>query len=142
MTRTFRIRDTQRFLFLTLLFPLIPMLLAVIQPAWTFNLIVLIIFLVVLMFRTALRTREFAVGRDVIRIDRGLLEQSYSHEQIYEFFLIKNNGLALRLEQRHRIVRLHIDDYDMAVRAIEEYANRHAIPMTDRRPRQRVEYWR
>ncbi|KEO81537.1 hypothetical protein [Tumebacillus flagellatus] len=142
MMRTFRIRDTQRFLFLTLLFPLIPMLLAMIQPAWTFNLIVLIAFLVVLMFRTVMKTREFAVGREQIRIDRGVWEQTYGHEQIYEFFLIKNNGLAIRLEQRHRVVRLHVDDADAALRAIREFADRHAIPLTDRRPMRRVEYWR
>jgi hypothetical protein len=142
MMRTFRIRDPQRYLFLSLLFPLIPMTLAIIQPAWTFNLIVLIAFFLVLMFRTVLRTREFTVGEDTLRIDRGRLAQRYSHEEIYEFFLVKNNALVIRLEQRNRILRLHIDDYDAALRALEEFARRHAIPLTDRRPRARVEYWR
>ncbi|PWK09669.1 hypothetical protein [Tumebacillus permanentifrigoris] len=142
MTRTFRIRDPQRYLFLSLLFPLVPMTLAIIQPAWTFNLIVLITFFLVLMFRTVLRTREFAVGDQHLRIDRGRFQQRYHHEEIYEFFLVKNNALVIRLEQRNRVIRLHVDDYAAALRALEEFSRRHAIPLTDRRPRARVEYWR
>lgn len=138
MVRTFRIRDTQRFLFLTLLFPLIPMLLAVIQPAWTFQLLVLILFCLVLLFRAVLQTRECFVGEQMLCIDRGFWEQRYSHEDIHELCLIKNNGLLIQLEQRQRIVRMHVDDIPQALLYLQQFAARHDIPLSDKRARPRT----
>ncbi|TCP52369.1 hypothetical protein EV586_11146 [Tumebacillus sp. BK434] len=139
MARIYRIRDTQRFIFLPLLFPLIPLLLQWMRPgnAWVFVAVVAVY--VLFTFRVLFQIRELEVGEEEIRIDRGRWQQVFSHEQIYEIFLTKNNVVQLRVGEHNRYLRVYAADYWEAMSALQRFAWRHAIPLTDKRPRRMKE---
>jgi hypothetical protein len=131
--RIYKIRDTQRFIFLVLLFPLMPLLLVMIHPTWTSWLYAFAICFVLFTFWLMFRTRELEVTEAAIRIDRGYFEQQLSHEEIYEIFLTRGNGIQFRFDGRTRYIRVTQTDYEPAIQALHHFAWRHAIPFTDRR---------
>jgi Ca2+/Na+ antiporter len=135
VARIYKIRDTQRFIFLALLFPLMPLLLVVIHPTWTSWLSAFAICFVLFTFWLLYRTRELEVAEERIRIGRGTFEQQLSHEEIYEIFLTRGNGIQFRYDGRTRYIRVMGPDYEPAIQALHQFAWRHAIPFTDRRPR-------
>jgi hypothetical protein len=138
MSRIYKIRDTQRFIFLTLLYPLMPLLLVVLHPTWTSYLYALGIFFIGFTFWMLFRTRELEVTDEAIRIDRGALEQQLSHEEIYEIFLTRGNSVQIRFDGRIRYIRITDRDYEPAIHALHQFAWRHAIPFTDKRPRRTI----
>lgn len=135
MSRIYRIHDTQRFIFLALLFPLMPLLLAVIHPSWTSYLFACELCFVVFTFWMLWRPRELEVGDTAIRIDRHRWQQLFSHEDIYEITFTRNHGIHLRLDSRTRYIRVTALDYERAIQAMYNFAWRHAIPVHDKRPR-------
>jgi hypothetical protein len=130
MNRKYRIRDTQRFIALPLLLPLVPLLLQAIHPAWTNALFFLEAFVIVLAFWMLFRPRQLIVCDDKILIDSGIWKQELSHEQIYEFIFIKNNIVRIRLEGHTRSLRILAPDHALAIAALHAFAWRHAIPLT------------
>ncbi|ASS76768.1 hypothetical protein CIG75_18700 [Tumebacillus algifaecis] len=136
MARIYRIRDTQRFLFLPLLFPLIPLLLQWMRPGNAVVLFGVVTIYVLFTFRMLFLRRELEIGEQEIRIDSGRWKQVYSHEQIYEIFLSKNQVVQMRIGERNRYIRILTPDYWDAMNAIQHFAWRHAIPVTDKRPKQ------
>jgi hypothetical protein len=139
MARIYRIRDTQRFLFLPLLFPLIPLLLQWMSPSWTPVFWAAVALYVGFTFRVLFHIRELEIGDDEIRIGRGRWKQVLPHEEIYEIFLVKNQVVQFRAGGHNRYIRIQTDDYGEALAALQQFAWRHAIPVTDRRPKPLME---
>lgn len=135
MAHVYRIRDTQRFMVLPLLFPLMPLLLQIISPAYTPWLYAAEVIFVVLTFWMLFRAREMEIGYDNIRIDSGNWAQLFSHEQILEIVLLKNDSVQIRMSGRNRYVRVLRGDYEAAVRSLQTFTWRHAIPFSDKRSR-------
>lgn len=134
MAHVYRIRDTQRFIVLPLLFPLMPLLLQIIRPAFAPLLYAVEAVFVVFTCWALFRTREMEIGYENIRIDSSNWAQIFSHEQILEIVLMKNNSIQIRMSGRHRYVRVMRGDYEAAVHALQMFTWRHAIPFSDKRP--------
>lgn len=134
MAQVYRIRDTQRFIVLPLLFPLMPLLMQMIRPAFAPLLYAAEALFVICTFWALFRTRELEIGYDSIRIDSGNWAQLFSHEQILEIVLQKNNSIQIRISGRNRYVRVMQSDYEAAVHGLQMFTWRHAIPFSDKRP--------
>lgn len=137
MSRIYRVRDAQRFVFFFLLCPLIPLLLQLLRPSWTLALLggvgAFLAFLVISLFSQ----REFEVGVEYIRIDSGARAQMIFHAEIEEILLTRGNFVEFRLEGRRRRVRLAPEDCPSATAALAAFARRHEIPITDNRRKQK-----
>lgn len=133
MSRIYRVRDAQRFVFFFLLCPLIPLLLQLLHPSWTLALLggvgAFLAFLAISLFSQ----REFEVAIEYIRIDSGPRAQMIFHAEIEEILLNKGNYVEFRLEGRRRRVRLAPEDCTSAAAALTAFARRHAIPLSDSR---------
>lgn len=135
MARTYRIRDTQRFLFLALLFPLMPLLLAVIHPSWTPYLFACEVCFVVFTFWMLLRTRDLTIDDDAVRLGRGYWQQIYSPDDLHDITLTPHQGIVFRTDNRPRYIRIMPPDAEQAVQAMLFFASRHQIPVHDKRTR-------
>ena len=133
MGRIYRIRDTQRFLFLPLLFPVMPMLVQMIHPRWTQVLFLVESAFVLFAFWMMFRERELEIESETIRIDRGFWMQRISHEKMYEIVLVRQNVIHLRMDGGRRVLRVAVEQAEDAVAELERFAWRHAIPLVDRR---------
>lgn len=135
MGRIYRIRDTQRFLFLPLLFPVMPLLLQMIHPRWTQALFLLESAFLLFAFWMMFRERELEIGDEVIRIDRGIWMQRITHEQVYEIVRVRHNVIHMRKEGGRRVLRVASEQAEAAMGELILFAQRHAIPLVDRRTR-------
>jgi hypothetical protein len=135
MGRIYRIRDTQRFLFLPLLFPVMPLLLQVLHPRWTQALFLLESAFLLFAFWMMFRERELEIGDQEIRIDRGMWMQRIAHEKVYEIVRIRHNVIHLRMEGGRRVLRVAANHAEAAVGDLQRFARQHAIPLVDRRTR-------
>jgi hypothetical protein len=134
MTRVYRIRDTQRYVFLFLLFPVVPLFLQIIRPSWTLPLLLLCGGFFALFCFVLLHRRGLMIGHDHIRIGSGRFTQEVSHEILQEILFVRHRNVLLRLDGRTRYFRVTPDDYDDVIAALRSFAWRNAIPLGDKRP--------
>lgn len=139
MMRIYRFRDTQRFIFLLLLFPLVPLLIEWLRPKWAPLVLAGVALYVGYTFWMLFRLRDLEILEAEIRIDSGRWQQVLSPADIAEISLVKHQGMQFRIGEQNRMIRLLASDYREAVTALEQFARRHAIPLTDKRPDQQAE---
>ena len=135
MGRIYRIRDTQRFLFLPLLFPVMPLLLQMLHPRWTQELFLLESAFILFAFWMMFRERELEIGEESIRIDRGIWMQRIAHEKVFEIVRMRHNVIQIRMEGGRRVLRVAADQAEAAMSDLHRFARQHAIPLLDRRKR-------